>query len=64
MAHKIWTAAELDLMTPAERDRIFRESIVGDPDNDPRVRPEFLAKVRARVQGRIDAESADPPASA
>lgn len=53
MPRKIWTAAELDEMTPAEVDALFEASIVRDLDDVP---PEFLARVRARVQERIDAE--------
>jgi hypothetical protein len=53
MLRKVWTAAELEEMTPAEVDALFEASIVRDLDDVP---PEFLARVRARVQGRIEAE--------
>lgn len=53
MASRVWTAAELEQMTPAERQAIFDASIVTDLDQVP---PEFLARVRARVE-RIIAES-------
>jgi len=53
MPRKVWTAAELDSMTPTEVDALFEASIVRDLDDVP---PEFLARVRARVQERIDAE--------
>jgi len=47
---KVWTAEELEGMTPAERDAIFESSLVGSLDNVP---PAFLARVRSRVQERI-----------
>jgi len=50
MAHKVWTAADLEQMTPAEQDAIFEASIVRNLDDVP---PGFLAKVRARVEQRI-----------
>lgn len=50
MPRKVWTAAELDEMTPAEVDALFRASIVTDLDEVP---PEFLAKVRADVEEHI-----------
>jgi hypothetical protein len=54
---KVWTAAELDKMSPAEVDALFQSSIVRDLDDVP---PDFLARVRARVQERIDAEEPSP----
>lgn len=53
VASKVWTAAELEQMTPAERRAIFDASIVTDLDQVP---AEFLARVRARAE-RIIAES-------
>ena len=53
MSRKVWTAAELDEMTPAQVDALFQASIVTDLDDVP---PAFLARVRARVQERIDSE--------
>lgn len=50
MPRKVWTAAELDLMSPAEVDALFQTSIVKDLEEVP---PEFLAKVRADVQEYI-----------
>lgn len=52
MPRKVWTAAELDAMTPAEVDALFQASIVTDLDEVP---PEFLAKVRADVEDHIAA---------
>ena len=55
MAEKIWTAEELERMSPAERRAIFDASIVTDLDEAP---PEFVERVRARVERRIaDTES-------
>jgi hypothetical protein len=53
MASKIWTAAELVQMSPTERTAIFDASIVTDLDQVP---PEFLARVRTRVE-KIIAET-------
>jgi hypothetical protein len=53
MSSKIWTAAELEKMSPAERKAIFDASIVQDLADAP---PEFVARVRARIE-RIIAES-------
>lgn len=52
MAEKVWTAEELERLSPAERDEIFQASIVRDLDDVP---PEFLERVRARVEQRIAA---------
>lgn len=57
MASKIWTAAELEQMSPTERKTLFDASIVTDLDQVP---PEFLARVRARVEKIIaETESTD-----
>ncbi|MBI2703674.1 MAG: hypothetical protein HYX32_00055 [Actinobacteria bacterium] len=53
MPRKVWTAAELDEMTPAQIDELFEASIISDLNDVP---PEFLAHVRERIQARIDAE--------
>ncbi len=53
MGSKVWTAAELDQMTPQERRAIFDASIVTDLDDAP---PELIARTRARIE-RIIAES-------
>ena len=47
---KIWTAAELDEMSPRERKRIFDESIVWDLDDAP---SELLDRARAKLLQRI-----------
>jgi len=45
VGRKVWTAAELEKMTPAEQDDIFKSSIVTDPDEVP---AEFFGRIRAR----------------
>ena len=42
---KLWTAAELERLTPDERHRVFNEGIVTDLDQ---LSPEFLDRVRAK----------------
>lgn len=49
-AQKIWTAKELERMTPAEQDAIFDDSIVRNLDDIPK---EFLATVRARFAAHL-----------
>jgi hypothetical protein len=57
VASKVWTAAEREQMSPAERHAIFEASIVTDLDKVP---PEFLERVRARVEKIIaETESTD-----
>ncbi|MBX3313748.1 MAG: hypothetical protein KF906_05445 [Actinobacteria bacterium] len=46
---KVWTAAELDEMTPAEVDTLFDESIVDLTD----VPESFVTKVRADAEEHI-----------
>ena len=50
MASKVWTAEELDRMTPAEQDAVFRAGLVTDLATVP---AEYLAHVRARLEDRI-----------
>ncbi len=57
MARKVWTAAELEAMAPDEVDDLFEAGIVRNPDAVP---AEHLARVRERVQARIDAEQSSP----
>ena len=58
MADKIWTAAELEKLSPAQRQEIFDASLVFDLDDVP---AEFLDRVRDRVRDRI--ASTDTPTS-
>lgn len=50
MADKIWTAEELEAMTPAEVDAIFEASLV---TNFAEVPEEFLERVRSRTRRHI-----------
>jgi hypothetical protein len=50
MARKVWTAQELERLSPAEQDAIFESSVVTDLDQVP---AEFLNRVRERLQARI-----------
>ena len=55
---KIWIAAELEQMTPAERHEVFESSVVTDLDQAP---AELLARTRARVDRMIaEADGAHP----
>lgn len=49
MAERVWTAAEVEAMSPSEQDDLFDASIVTDLDEVP---PVFLARVRARFAER------------
>lgn len=59
MERKIWTAAELEKMTPAERREISRAAIVRDLSQ---VDPEFLERARASARQHM-AENEQPSAS-
>jgi hypothetical protein len=50
MGQKIWTAEELERLSPSEQDELFNASVVTDLDDVP---AEFLAKVRQRFHERI-----------
>ena len=51
MARKVWTAAELEAMTPAEVDALFEASIIRELADAPQ---ELLARTRARILRRIE----------
>lgn len=55
MTRKVWTAAELEAMDPAEVDALFEDSISWDLADAP---PELLARSRERILRRI--EEAEP----
>lgn len=58
MASKIWTAAELERMTPAERQAIFDASIVTDLDDAP---ADLVSRARAKVERLIaEADTSNP----
>ena len=50
MASKVWTAEELDQISPAEQDAVFQASLVTDLAAVP---AEYLAHVRVRLEDRI-----------
>lgn len=56
MKPRVWTAEELEGMSPAEQDAVFEAGVVADLDSVP---TEFLERVRRRAQERI--ASADRP---
>jgi hypothetical protein len=58
MVDKIWTAEELERMTPAELDELFESHLVSDLDGVP---PEFLDRVRARARERERISEAETP---
>ena len=51
MDDRIWTAAELERLTPDERQRLLNERVVTDLSEVP---PEFLAKVRAKGRALLE----------
>ena len=57
MDKKIWTAAELENMTPAERHEISQSSIVRDLDEAPK---HLVNNARSFVEARIAAEESTP----
>lgn len=56
MTRRVWTAAELDLLSPAEQDAIFAAGIVRDLRDAPQ---EFLARVRSRFEAHL--AGGEPP---
>jgi len=52
MGKKIWTAAELEKMSPAERRKISRAAEITDPSEMP---AELLERGRQRIRERIAA---------
>ena len=59
MGTRIWTAAELEQMTPAQRRSLFESSIVTDLDQAP---AELVERTRARVESLIEAAEGSQPA--
>lgn len=57
MPDKVWTAADLEGLTPAEQDELFAASLIRDPSTMP---PDFLDRIRERARQRIaDTETQD-----
>ena len=50
MADKVWSADELERMTPAEQDAVFEASVDRDLKDTP---PAFLDGVRERARARL-----------
>ena len=59
VARNIWTAEELEKLTPAEKDAEFQASIVTDLSEVP---PEYLERVRSRLLSRTSPPSSSKPA--
>jgi len=57
MERKIWTAAELENMTPAERREISRAAVITDPAD---ISPETLEWARKVVLDHIAATEQSP----
>ena len=51
VAGRIWKASDLEQLTPAEQDELFRSSIVLDLADAPH---ELVERSRRRLQDRID----------
>ena len=57
MGRKIWTAGELEQLTPAEQDEIFRAGIIWDLEDAP---AELVERARRKIEQRIaDTETTD-----
>ena len=50
VSDKVWTAEELESLSPAEQDALFASSVTTDLGQVP---PEFLERVRSRLRERI-----------
>lgn len=48
---RVWTAAELEKMTPQQRQQLFDERVVIDLST---LDPEFLARVRAKGRALLE----------
>ncbi len=55
---RIWTAAELEELSPNERDDLIRSGFVTDPDKVP---AELLERARRKTDARIAAAGSDQP---
>lgn len=54
---RIWTAAELEQLTPDERDRVIRAGFITDPDKIPAA---FTERARRKADARIEALEGNP----
>ncbi len=57
-ADRIWTAAELEALSPNERDAVIRSGFVTDPDEVP---PELLDRALRKADERIAATEGSKP---
>lgn len=58
MGVKLWTAAELENLTPAERHKLFEARVITDLEQAP---PALVARARARVEQLIaEAQTTQP----
>lgn len=57
---RLWTAAEVELLTPDERQRLLNERVVTDLAELP---ADFVARVRLQGQAIVDAHRADKTTS-
>lgn len=53
MDGKIWTAEELDQLSPAEQDALFQAGLVRDLDDLPAGLRPLVERMRARAEARI-----------
>jgi hypothetical protein len=59
MADRIWTAAELERLTPDERDRVVREGFVDDLSSLPE---EYVARIRTKGRELLEHRGIVAPA--
>ena len=57
-ADRIWTAAELEALSPNERDALIRSGFVTDPDRTP---ADLLERARRKADARIAATESSQP---
>ena len=50
-SERVWTAAELEQLTPNERDRVVKEGMVTDLSDLP---PDVVARVRAKGRALLE----------
>jgi hypothetical protein len=58
MSEKIWTAEELDQLSEAERDELFRSSIVWDLANVPQHLRSAVDRLVTQAQARVEEREA------
>jgi hypothetical protein len=57
---RIWTAEDLERLSPEERDRVVKASIVTDLSTLP---PEFVERIRATGRRLLEERGVIPPES-